>query len=825
MNRKYLVKFISKIKKNMILYSLIRRIRNLALSIIPKYYHFNNKKLINYSFQKNYSLLIEDSPIANQNSYFKKSNLNVAIITDEYMYNYYKDALKLIYLTPDNYVQVINNNRIDFVLFISCWKGLSQNDWHGNEKRSKVIEIFNYAKQKEIKTVFQTIEDPSNYDIFINIAKFADYIFTAAIEKIEDYIQDTNNKNVFLLDYGINPLLHNPIGFLNKYKFSEKYELNSVFFAGSWAPRYQRRCEDMQNIFDGILDTENWNLIIADRNMYIKGYKFPKKYQRYLIPPIEHQELQKVHKLFNWTVNLNSIQNSMTMCAMRVYEIQALGSLILSNYALSINNSFPNVFTIIEKKEIKKILNNYRLSEIINMQLIGVRNVYTEHTVYDKLNYIFDNIKLDYKFKPQNVYILCENKTANILKIFKKQSYEFKKLYTIKEFCSLSKIESGYFIILDSNQYYNPNYILDLINAFKFTDGAYVNYINNNEIFLAYNYTKNLNTKCSTLYNMKKVSLLDVLNDNVSNLNGFSILEPIYDTNKIISEKELGVVIPVFNNGRFLRDRSFNSLLRSSIFNKMNIYIIDDGSTHKETLDIIDELDRHYNNVITYYFNDGGSGSASRPRNVGLVMCEEKYITYLDPDNEAINDGYAVLLEDIKKNNVDIAFGTIYKVSDTINKLSFMNEDKIIFDPKKELLKRNFKSQSIQACVINRDLIIKNNIINPIGALGQDTLFFYELMLNAKQVYHRMLPIHIYYAQRQQSVVNNINKTFFEKFFILEKYQVSRLKKYNVLEEYKIKKLGNFINNWYLEKLKYAEQSVYNEIVDIINEIKQLYDI
>jgi len=808
------------IRRNKTLYIFSKHIYNFISCIFIKKNVFNSKS-INYEFYNNYGKLINCIKDSNGSSYYKKSDINIGIITDIYMHNYYKDAVNLIYLTLDNYKKIIDNNKLNIILFISCWKGLDNNDWHGQEKRNKVVEIFNYAKEKEIKSIFQTIEDPSNYEVFIDIAKCSDYIFTSAIEKIDDYKKDTLNDNVFLLDYGINPIIHNPIGFLEKYSIKDKYNFNSVFFAGSWAPRYVKRCEDMKMIFDSIIE-DKWNLIIADRNLHIKGYEFPNKYQKYIIPAIEHKELQKVHKLFNWTINLNSIQDSITMCAMRVYEVQALGSLMLSNYALSMTNIFPNIFTIIEKNEIKNIINNYDINKIINMQLKGIRNVYSSHTVYDKLNYIFKCIEINYEFKHKNVHVLCEEKTEEILKSFEDQTYKYKKLYSIDE-TVLSEIKEGFFIIFETGKKYNCNYISDLINAFKFTDSSYINYVKENEFLNGYNYTENTHTKYSTLYDVSKVSFKDILNNKKINLDGFSIIKEIY-ANEDHLVKELGVIIPVYNNGIYLRDRCFASLLRSSIFKKMNIYIIDDGSYDIETLNIIKDISTNYNNIYTYFYSEGGSGSASRPRNKGVELCKEKYLTFLDPDNEAINDGYAVLLDDIKNNEVDFAFGTIYKVSNKINTLSFSNENKVINNPKEELINRNFKSQSIQACVINKNLINENDILNPEGALGQDTLFFYELMLNSKKVYHRNLPIHIYYAQRNDSEINSISLNFYNKFFILEKYQVNKLKEYGVLEEYKKRKLDYFIKNWYLEKLKYVKKNDYERSLDIINQIQQLYN-
>lgn len=786
--------------------------------------YFGIIKPVNTMFQNNMDILLSGIPESNGSHYYQKSSINIGIITDEYMFNYYKDAVNLFYLPSDGYKDIIDNNRIDIVMFISCWKGMgSAGDWRGMEKRHKAIDVFMYAKEKNIKTVFQSIEDPSNYHVFVEIAKAADYIFTSCVETIGDYKKDTSNDNVFLLDFGVNPILHNPVGFLNKQNANNKlFDNKSVFFAGSWAPRYKERCADMSMIFDGVIKA-GLNLIIADRNMYIKGYNFPYKYLKYIIPPIEHIKLQKVHKLFNWTININSIKNSQTMCAMRIYEVQALGGIMISNYALSVSNVFPNIFTVFDSDEVGRIINGYTPKQLVNMQISSIRSVMSAHTVFDRLNRMFEDIQYDYQFRSKKVLVLCKDKTETVLSSFNHQTYQEKDLFDYAEIGKISKNQYDYLIIFRDKTSYERYYLEDLINAFKYVDAEYTAYADGNQNILPYNYVENTNKYYDTMYDINRIDIGNIEKLPELALKGFAIQLPESHFSTQPVKRKLGVIIPVYNNGKYLKNRCIPSLARSSIFDNMHLYIIDDGSTDVETVIIIKELKQLYDNISTFFYNDGGSGSASRSRNKGIALCQEEYVTYLDPDNEAINDGYARLLEVLEQNNVDLAFGTILKVSDTVNRLCFMYQEGWISSPRHTLLTRKFKSQSIQACVIKKDLITSNGISNPVGAAGQDTLFFYELMLNAKRAYHMMLPIHIYYAQRNKSLINTINKSFFEKFLLLETYQIKILKKYGVFEEYVENKFEYFLKYWYLEKLKHVCREDYNIAVSIINKIVALY--
>lgn len=816
---------------------LLRKIKNIKDSIFSNRLNSINRKIvktikndpkINMDFYNNIDNLIKKIPDSNGSNYYNKLKVKIGIITDEYMFNYYRDAVELVYIPYSSYKEAIE--QVDFVLFVSCWHGMYNNDWRGMTSeagRNRVIEVLEYARNENKKIIFQTIEDPSNYDTFLPIAKHADYIFTTAREMIEEYKKDTGNENVFLLDYGINPQFHNPVGFKNNnVKLS-----NDVFFAGSWAPRYKERCQDARMLFDGVIKS-NSNLILADRNCNIKGYEFPVEYDKYIIPAIEHEKLQKVHKLFNWALNLNSIKYSQTMCAMRVYELQAIGNLMISNYSIAVNNKFPNIFTVKNPFEVSKILNSYNEIEIYKMQVDGIRNVMSNHTVYDKLNHIFECInEKQYCIKSKKVLVVCDKFDEKIQKIYFAQTYGNKEVIELDDLTNEIAMNYDYIAYMKQDVDYQRNYLEDMINAFKYTSSDFItisSWITNNKIEgINHDYVNNSENIKLCIFDAKKYNAIKIIKSNSIKGNGYSI-DPFGITEikyTDVENPELSVIVPIYNNGKFLLYKCFNSLLRSSIFNKMEIILVDDGSTDEETINTINDIKNKYVNVKAYFFADGGSGTASRPRNKGVELASAKYITYLDPDNEAINDGYAKLFEIVNKDDYDFAFGSIMKLSDREVTFSYFSTDKEVNNPKEELIKKDFKTNSIQACIIKKELIVNNKIENPVGAAGQDSLFFQELMINAKKAYYINTPIHIYYAARNDSVVNSINHKFFKKFLIMEEYQVKKLKQYNLLEEYMNRRYENFMNNWYLAKLELVEDTEEKELsIEIINKIKELYE-
>lgn len=825
-----------------------RRVVNKLIQTFQSALHsFTFRKIPHKNMELFENLRELTSSIADSNGsgYYEKADIKVGIITDEFMYNYYKDAVKLITVNHDSYRESIDNTDIDILMYVSCWRGMNNDDWYGDLRHGDVVDAVKYANERNITTIFQSIEDPVNYERYLPIAAECDYIFTTDSDCVERYRKDTGNENSFLLEYGVNPGFHNPIGINEKFRKKDLYDYGTVFFAGSWMDRYKNRCRDISLIFNGVMDCGR-NLMIADRNVEVKlpGYRFPRKYSPFVVPAIEHTLLQKVHKLFDFNVNINTVQDSPTMCAMRVYELQALGCLVLSNYSLAVSENFPDMFMINNRQEAGEILSGYSREELYRMQVKGIRNVMTDKTVFDRLDYIFDKCGVNYRFGKRNVIVLCDKKSGEICRMFDSQTYENKILVEEKHFDADEHMED--FIAFMSEEYsYGENYLTDMINAFKYCDVEFVtkgNHVNSQgeDKGYEYDFTDQSGDICTTVMTCRKYlenrGLPGIFGRRGHFVTGKGFKLDSFEIEKrrenICAERELktedrkiSVIVPVYNNGGYLEGRCFKSLMRSSVFDKMQIYLIDDGSNDTDTVKTVKRLSEEFDNVTAYFFEKGGSGSAARPRNKGVEISKEPYITYLDPDNEAINDGYAKLYEKMKKGDADMVFGAILMraTSEKLMRIGYLFKDGNIDNPRKLLISENFRSQSIQACLVKRELITGSGLKNPEGAFGEDTLFFMELMVNAGKVCYLNEAIHIYYAQRMDSSINDIGVDFFRKSLILEEYQIKRLEKYGLLDEYIERKLDYFVINWYIDKLYDVGKEEYGECVGIIADIVKLY--
>lgn len=816
----------------------------------------NLEKIQEYSkYRQNFELLLDEAraiPDSNGSEYFTKHDFRVGVIGDIYMFNFYKDVFTTVYyLSPDNYREVLEKC-LDIVIYTTCWKGINNNEWQGikfREKPKKALDdILTYAQEHRIRTVFQTIEDPSNFEYFLPIAEKFEYIFTTDSNCIKRYKEKLGHNNVFFGEYGVNPQFNNPIGSRRKIR-------NAAFFAGSYPKRYKERCDDMEIIFDSIIDSGG-ELLIADRNFGSSSEEliYPERFQSNILPPVEHTVLQKLHKLFRYNLNFNSIKQSPTMCAMRIYELQAQGNGLISNYANSVFNKFPGIRIIPFKQDMSFDFGRDETWEEYRQNVGNLREVLDNKTSYQIVLELLKNIGLaGAKKENSTIAVICKKKTDVIMNSFEQQIYSNKILIEESELADWKNIKQqnkvGYFCWFSHANQYEKYYLNDLLNSFKYTDCRYITknaYFDANGDYVTgseHEYTSKCSGKSLSLFSTRYMEPLALIgygeHESFELQNGYSA-DP-FELNFIRFMRKnalasvvykLSVIVPVYNNGRFLLSKCIPSLQRNKLWSEMEILLIDDGSTDFNTLNTLAYLGAIYPNVRVKLNHDSGSGSASRPRNQGLDMAMAPLITFLDPDNEIAPGAYDLLMELYHEANissaerVEFVSGFHVKVAEDVKVIGKHTPKQlsIIKDFKKGYFERGrFPVVATQSAVISKQFLDSNKIRFVERSAGQDTLFGWELIAKAKCGGFSSDPYILYYADRSNSITNEIDEKYFEKKIILEKEQKRFLEDNGLLDIFMEHHFDGFMRNWYLRKLNLVPENKIDSCKKILRSICYLY--
>lgn len=154
---------------------------------------------------------------------------------------------------------------------------------------------------------------------------------------------------------------------------------------------------------------------------------------------------------------------------------------------------------------------------------------------------------------------------------------------------------------------------------------------------------------------------------------------------------------------------------------------------------------------------------------------------------------------------------------------SYQQDQLILENPRQYLLDHNFSVQSIQAMVIRKSFIREHQLEQVVGAVGQDSLFFTEMMLKAKKVLLVNKVIHDYYAAVSGSTVNAITTKYFDKCLLREEARAKVFEEEDVLDAFNGHRFEVFFELWYLRHLKRSNLKDFRYNVDILYKIYTLF--
>ncbi len=283
------------------------------------------------------------------------NQIRVALIADQMTYDNLKTVCDCIPLTCHDWGEQFAKAKPHLFLCESAWLGNSADGhcWRGQiyqnkavwfENRKAVLDILAFCKQNAIPTVFYNKEDPTSFDDpyhnFVDLALRFDYVYTTAAECVDKY-KARGAKFCDCLPLGVSLALNNPLQ-------KENAPRSGAVFAGSWYAEFEERCRDMTALFDMVLQN-GIALTIYDRYYGDTNpqKQFPEKYREFVSPAVPYERLSAVLKQYAFALNINTVKDSDTMFARRVYEVMANGLYLLSNESVGMRKQFGDRVTYI----------------------------------------------------------------------------------------------------------------------------------------------------------------------------------------------------------------------------------------------------------------------------------------------------------------------------------------------------------------------------------------------------------------------------------------------------------------------------------------------
>lgn len=229
---------------------------------------------------------------------------------------------------------------------------------------------------------------------------------------------------------------------------------------------------------------------------------------------------------------------------------------------------------------------------------------------------------------------------------------------------------------------------------------------------------------------------------------------------------EVSVIVPVFNIEQYIK-KCIESLINQSIFDDMEIILINDGSTDKSA-DICKAYSEKYENIILYEQDNSGVSAA---RNVGIKLSRGKYIAFVDGDDYVEPDFFESMLEEIKKDDnqlvvfdyfIDLPNGKQYSYRNDYCKKKWNGSSLM-----KDFL-RGYVGQNLFDKLYVTDLVKEIEFDSDIH-IGEDFLFIFEYILKVSKASGVFVPGY-HYVQREGSAMNvKFNEKMFDPLIASER--------------------------------------------------------
>ena len=119
------------------------------------------------------------------------------------------------------------------------------------------------------------------------------------------------------------------------------------------------------------------------------------------------------------------------------------------------------------------------------------------------------------------------------------------------------------------------------------------------------------------------------------------------------TDPTISIIVPVYNPGWYF-PRCLASLEEQTIFPKVEIILVDDGSTDGSEALCDEFAARHPGQVQVFHQSNRGQGAA---RNIGLDAARGEYLQFVDSDDEIMPDSCETLLAYAETSGADIVWG------------------------------------------------------------------------------------------------------------------------------------------------------------------------
>lgn len=317
----------------------------------------------------------------------RNPHLRVGIIMDDFSAAAFAAEWTVVALRPDSWAQQLRDEALDFVVVESAWAG-NAGLWRGKitgpaGPSAAFTELVDGCRAAGLPAVFWNKEDPPHYEDFLPAAKLFDYVFTTDANMLPRYRADLGHDRISVLPFAAQPRIHNPV------RPRHGWHAREIAFAGMYfAHKYEDRRRQMEFLLGAAVDAtagKRPGFEIFSRQLGRQPqYQFPGILKKHVVGSLSYKQMLTAYKAYKVFLNVNSVTDSPSMCARRIFEITAAGSCVVSTPSAAITEFFPGneIPTAENRDDAAHLLKALTANPDYAQRLVhkAQRRIWTKHT-------------------------------------------------------------------------------------------------------------------------------------------------------------------------------------------------------------------------------------------------------------------------------------------------------------------------------------------------------------------------------------------------------------------------------------------------------------
>lgn len=324
-------------------------------------------------------------------------DITAGVILDEFSMESFGYEWNIVPLSRDSWALQLDS--VDFIFLESAWNGNS-GDWKyqltgESGLKPDVVELLAECRRRGIPTVFWSKEDPPHFTDFLPLAKLVDVVFTSDVRLVPLYREELGHDRVAFLPFAAQPAIHSPA------RPSRNQAARDIAFAGMYfAHKYPERREQMDLLLTAAAEVSprmEYGLEIFSRFLGDDDrYQFPDELGDHVIGSLPYRNLLTAYKYYKVFLNVNSVIDSPSMCARRIFEITAAGTPVVTTPSAATRAFFPDdeLPQPETQEDARNILRAFVRSKELRDRTVhkAQRRIWREHTYTHRAQTVMESV-------------------------------------------------------------------------------------------------------------------------------------------------------------------------------------------------------------------------------------------------------------------------------------------------------------------------------------------------------------------------------------------------------------------------------------------------